>query len=160
MHVDRFGWSGYLPLSKDIVRELNLFLDYAPALNWFPLLQEHRQQAIQDLLPSSVVIAGDVLASGVCAYLLQAPSKFFFQDLLSSEEISLSSSHRELLTLKKALLANCIPSSSSVVWYMDSSNLVSFWEKGSPKPLIQMDIIETLVFCKECVVSSHSPGVR
>ena len=59
------------------------------------------------------------------------------------------------MTLKKALLANCIPSSSSVVWYTDSSNLVSFWEKGSPKPLIQMDIIDTLLFCKERSINLH-----
>ena len=60
-HVDRYGWSGFLLLNDDIRRELNLFLDYAPALNGFPLLQEYRQQAIQDLLPSALVVAGDCL---------------------------------------------------------------------------------------------------
>ena len=80
---------------------------------------------------------------------------FFFQDLLSSDELSLSSGHRELLTLKKALFADCIPSGSSVVWYTDSTNLVSFWEKGSPKPLIQMDIIESLLYCKERSIQIH-----
>ena len=108
MHVDRFGWSGFLSLDEDVIRELNLFLDYAPALNGFPLLQEHRQRAIQDLLPNAVIVAGDASASAVCAYSIQAPSGFFFQDLLSPDEIVLSSGHRELLTLKKALLADCI----------------------------------------------------
>ena len=41
MHVDSLGWSGFLSLNENILRELNLFLDYAPALNGFPLLQEH-----------------------------------------------------------------------------------------------------------------------
>ena len=150
MHVDKLGWSGYLYWNNDIVRELNLFLDYAPALNGFPLLQEYRQRAIQELLPSAVVVAGDASTSAMCAYSLQAPSKFFFQNLLTPEE---TPGHRELLTLKKALLADCLPSSSSVVWYTDSANLVSFWEKGSPKPMIQLDIIECLLFCKERSIS-------
>ena len=154
-HVDSFGWSGFLVIPDDVIRELTLFLEYAPALNGFPLLQEHRQQAIQDLLPEAVIVAGDASASAVCAYSLQSPSKFFFQDVLSPDEVILSSGHRELLTLKKALMADCIPSSSSVVWYTDSTNLVSFWEKGSSKPLIQMDIIETLLFCKERSIHLH-----
>ena len=155
MHVDKFGWSGFLHLNDDIIRELNLFLDYAPALNGFPLLQEYRQQAIQALLPSAIVFAGDASSTAVCAYSLQSPSRFFFQDLLSAEEVVLSSGHRELLTLKKALLSDCIPSSSTVVWYTDSANLVSFWEKGSPKPLIQLDIVECLLFCKTKDIALH-----
>ena len=115
IHVDRFGWSGLLLLNDDIVGELNLFLDYAPALNGFPFPLEFRQRAIQDLLPSSIIVAGDPSSSPVCAYSIQAPSKFFFQDLLSPDAVSLSSGHRELLTLKKALLADCIPPSTSVV---------------------------------------------
>ena len=118
MHVDKFGWSGYLHLTDDIIRELRLFLEYAPALNGFPLLQEFRQRSIQALLPSAVVVAGDASAKAVCAYSLQSPSRFFFQDLLSSNEITLSSGHRELLTLKKALLSDVIPPSSTVVWYL------------------------------------------
>ena len=133
----------------------HLFLDYVSALNGFPLLQEHQQRALQDLIPSAVIVTGDASSSAVCAYSLQAPSKFFFQDLLSPDEVILSSGHRELLTLKKALLADCILPCSSVVWYTDSTNLVSFWEKSSPKPLIQMDIFETLLFCKECSIHLH-----
>ena len=152
-HVDKFGWSGYLLMNADIIRELNLFLDYAPTLNGFPLLQEFRHQAIQNLLPSAVIVAGDASASAVCAYSIQSPSKFFFQDVLSPEEVVLSSGHRELLTLKKALLADCIPPSSAVIWYTDSANLVAFWEKGSSKPLIQMDIIECLLHCKSNAIS-------
>ena len=148
IHVDQYGWSGFTTLGDDVIRELTLFLDYAPVLNGYPLLQEHRHQAIQALIPDAVLVAGDASATAVCAYSIQAPSKFFFQDSLSSDEMKLSSGHRELLTLKKALLAHCVPPRSAVVWYTDSSNLVSFWEKGSPKPLIQMDIVETLLYCK------------
>ena len=73
------------------------------------------------------------------------------QSSSSADEVSLSSGHRELLTL----LAECIPPFSSVVWYTDSANLVSFWEKGSPKPSIQLDVIECLLFCKERSISLH-----
>ena len=154
-HVSRFGWSGFLYMTEDIKRELNLFLSHASSLNGFPLLQEFRQRAIQDLLPSAVIVAGDASAQAVCAYSLQAPSRFFFQDLLSPDEVALSSGHRELLTLKKALLADCISPSSSVVWYTDSANLVAFWEKGSPKPRIQMDIIDCLLYCKAKSITLH-----
>ena len=102
-----------------------------------------------------MIVAGDASSTAVCAYSLQSPSRFFFQDLLSPDEVTLSSGHRELLTLKKALLASCIPPSSSVVWYTDSTNLVSFWEKGSSKPLIQLDVIECLLFCKERSIQLH-----
>ena len=151
--MERYGWSGFVHLDNAVLQELNLFLDYAPALNGYPLLQEHRHHAIQALLPEALIVAGDASASAVCTYSLQAPSKFFFQDLFDSNEASLSSGHRELLTLKKALLADCVPPRSFVIWYTDSSNLVSFWEKGSPKPLIQLDIIETLLYCKERSIS-------
>ena len=113
---------------------MQLFLDYASVLNGYPLLQEYRSQAIQDLLPSASVFAGDASSIGVCAYSLQSPSSTFFQDVFTDEESRLSSGHRKLLTLKKALLSNIVPKSTSVVWYTDSTNLVAFWEKGSTKP--------------------------
>ena len=116
MHVDKFGWSGFLYLNDDIIRELNLFLDYAPALNGYPLLQEFRQQAIQDLLPSAIVVSGDTSASAVCAYSIQAPSKFFFQDLLSQDEVSLSSGHRELLTQESLLLRRLFGTPIQPIW--------------------------------------------
>ena len=51
-HVDRHGWSGILDISSSVRTELQLFPDYAPTLNGYPLLQEYRSQAIQDLIPS------------------------------------------------------------------------------------------------------------
>ena len=63
--------------------------------------------------------------------------------------MSLSSGHQELLTLKKAILSDLVPPSTSIVWYTDSKNLVSFWEKGSPKIDFQFDVIETLLGCKD-----------
>ena len=69
--------------------------------------------------------------------------------------MSLSSGHRELLTLKKAVLSDFIPPSTSAVWFTDSANLVSFWEKGSSKVDIQFDIVETLLHCKDRNVELH-----
>ena len=154
-HVDQFGWSGYTTLTEVIHRELNLFLDYASSLNGYPLLQDYRQQSIQSLLSSSHSFAGDASAVGACAYSIQSLSKNFFQAQFSEEEMSFSSSHRELLTLKKAILSGVVPSNTSVVWYTDSMNLVSFLEKGSPKVDIQFDIIETLLFCKDQNIELH-----
>ena len=154
-HVDNFGWSGILTISTAIKTELQLFLDYATTLNGYPLLQDYRSQAIQDLIPHSTSFAGDASAVGVCAYSLQSPSSSFFQDAFSEEESRLSSGHRELLTLKKALMSGIVPSSTSIIWYTDSTNLVAFWEKGSPKPDIQLDIIECFLFCREHNIELH-----
>ena len=147
-HVETFGWSGFTTLSSDTKLMLQLFLDHAESLNGYPLLQDYRQQSLQSFISSSSSYAGDASAVGACAYSLQTPSKYFFQDRFSDHEMTLSSGHRELLTLKKAILSDIVPPSTAVVWYTDSQNLVSFWEKGSSKPAIQTDIIETLLFCK------------
>ena len=88
-HVDLHGWSGILTISSSVRTELKLFLDYASVLNGYPLLQEYRSQAIQDLLPSVSSFAGDASAVGVCAYSLQSPSSTFFQDVFTEEELSL-----------------------------------------------------------------------
>ena len=154
-HVDSFGWSGYTTLSAETKQELELFLQHAESLNGYPLLQDYRQQSLQSFISSSSSYAGDASAIGACAYSLQTPSKYFFQDLFSDHERTLSSGHRELLTLKKAILSDVVPSSTSAVWYTDSKNLVSFWEKGTSKPDIQADVIETLLYCK-----SHNIELR
>ena len=154
-HVDRYGWSGYTQFSSDTKRELELFLDHAESLNGYPLLQDYRQQSIQSLLASSPAFAGDASAVGACAYAIQSPSKHFFQAQFTDEEMSFSSGHRELLTLKKAVLSGLVPPSTSIVWYTDSMNLVSFWEKGSSKVDIQFDIIETLLYCKDQNIELH-----
>ena len=154
-HVDRFGWSGILTITSSVRTELQLFLDYASALNGYPLLQEYCSQAIQDLIPSSDSFAGDASAIGVCAYSLQSPSSAFFQDVFTEDESRLSSGHRELLTLKKALLSDIVPRSTSIIWYTDSKNLVAFWEKGSPKPDIQLNIIECFLYCREWNIELH-----
>ena len=155
MHTSSFGWSGYLDISSNVMKEFHLFLQHAHALNGFPLLQEHRQRSIQDLLRNAPTYAGDASALGVCAYNIQHPSKFFFQEAFSPAEASLSSGHRELLTLKKAFLSGKVPHSSTVCWYTDSTNLVSFWEKGSPKSAIQSDVVELLLFCKASQIFLH-----
>ena len=69
--------------------------------------------------------------------------------------MALSSGHRELLTLKKAILSGLVPQSSLVVCSTDSTNLVSFWEKGSSKTNIQFDVIETMLYCKEHNIELH-----
>ena len=154
-HVDRYGWSGILDFTSSVKTELQLFLDYSTTLNGYPLLQEYRTQAIQDIIPSASSFTGDASAIGVCAYSLQSPSSAFFQDTFTEEESLLSSGHRELLTLKKALLSDIVPKSTSVVWYTDSTNLVAFWEKGSTKPDIQLDIIECFLYCREKNIELH-----
>ena len=58
-HTALFGWSGYLHVPAAVVVEFELFLAHATDLNGFPLLQEHRQRAIQDLLDVVPTYAGE-----------------------------------------------------------------------------------------------------
>ena len=75
--------------------------------------------------------------------------------ILYFDEVSLSSGHQELLILKKAFSVGCVLPFSSVVWYTDSTNLISFREKGSSKPFIQLDIMEALLYFKENAIQLH-----
>ena len=115
-HVNHFGWSGFTSFSPETKRELEHFLDYAVPLNGYPLLQDYCQQLIQSLLSYSESFAGDASAVGACAFSIQSPSRHFFQTRFSEEEMSLSTGHRELLTLKKAVLSGLVPASTSIIW--------------------------------------------
>lgn len=66
---------------------------------------------------------------------------------MSEEEKSLSSGHRELLTVKYTLehkgeILRNLPS-RTVLWLTDSSNMEAFLTKGSTKKHIMRDILET-----------------
>ena len=153
IHSESKGWYGYLEVTSEIKTEFSLFLSHCDKLNGNPLSEEFRQKSIQEFLRSSSSVADDASEKGVCAYDIQHPSKFFFQEQFSSEESSLSSGHRELLTVKKAFESNKLEPGSSICWYTDSMNLVAFWEKGSPKPAIQSDMVDLFLQCRSLNIS-------
>ena len=154
VHTETHGWSSRCVLLPAVISEFSLFLAHADGLNGFPLTQEYRLRAAQTFLDSaSVSVASDASGVGVCAYSVQPSSMFFFQRLLSSEECLVSSGHRELLAIKKAIEADEIPHDAAVAWLTDSENVVVFLEKGSSKPAIQSDVLNIFILCKERSIS-------
>lgn len=139
-----YGWSSRFRWSADARRELSLFKTHLHALNGFCIERPEKRRPIQDW-----IVAGDASGVGACSYSVQAPSAFFFQDLFSQEEASLSSGHRELLTLKKALDRSAFPKNAEVLWYTDSENLVSFWTKGSRNPITQSVLVDACLLALE-----------
>ena len=94
------------------------------------------------------VVAGDASAVATCALEVgsEEEAKFFTQNRLEEKECHLSSGHRELLTVLRALQQE--PSyfaslkNQTIIWLTDSTNLVSFLTKGTTKMNIQEQVME------------------
>jgi hypothetical protein len=79
----------------------------------------------------------------------------------TEDEKGLSSGHRELLSVKKALYHwknQDLMKNRRIYWATDSTNVVSFLNKGSSKPHIQRDLFEIvgkLMELKSDVIAVH-----
>ena len=92
------------------------------------------------------VIAGDASAVATCALEIGDGATFFTQNKLSESEKELSSGHRELLTVLRALQQEVeffkTLAHQTIIWLTDSTNLVSFLTKGTMRPHIQSHVLE------------------
>ena len=99
------------------------------------------------------VAAGDASDKAVCAYGVTGIPDLYLQAVLSSEERTLSSGHRELLTVKYVLEKKTevfkALSSNTILWLTDSTNMVAFLSKGSTKQAIMTDILHTFKAARE-----------
>ena len=103
---------------------------------------------------AAAVVAGDASDKAVCAYTVSGPD-LYMREPLPLESRSLSSGHRELLTVRSAIekygyrfnAENDVP--KTILWLTDSTNLTAFLEKGSPKLDIQDDILRVFRACRE-----------
>ena len=94
------------------------------------------------------VVAGDASAVATCALEVGEGegTKLFTQNKLEGDERRLSSGHRELLTVLRALQQE--PAffdtlkNQTIIWLTDSTNLVSFLTKGTIKMKIQEHVME------------------
>ena len=160
--VDKFGWKARLEISeqtKDCFAELLDCLDEfngttiksaATAVPLRAILDDcHSEATIHGwkYQEKEQIVAGDASDKAVCAYGVRDLPDLFLQARLSSRESELSSGHRELLTVKKTLqakqtLLKSLPS-KNILWLTDSTNMVAFLSKGSTKPHILKDILDT-----------------
>ena len=101
---------------------------------------------------SSSVAVSDASADGLCAYSLDEHFGLYVRRQLNDEEKALSSGFRELLAVDSAMKAlensatNTVP--STIIWLTDSTNLVAFLTKGSPKKRINDTVISILLTAK------------
>lgn len=165
--VDTRGWSASLTITKEVVESLKLFLDSITEFNGNPI--SHTDQAVSLLslvgppdtfltgkvLPTHVkdlpkkVFVSDASDVAVCAYSMAAGEEFFFIGKLESDQVGLSSGHRELLAVKLALQARQQRDGpweerTNVFWLTDSENMVTFLTKGSSKKHIQELVLEIM----------------
>ena len=155
----RWGWkSGKVRWSSDCRRELALFSEKVSEFNGQPINREEAQKTLQEIVIAQKdknIIAGDASAKLVCAYDIHDATRLFFQEKLTDTELSYSSGHRELCTIKKALLRHAdkvlaVASFSPfkrIIWLTDAENVVIFLTKGSRKEPIQKDILLILELC-------------
>ncbi len=172
-HVASYGWHGSVQWSPEAWREISFFSKQASLFNGLRMSDDLTDVRVDVLLDNprlsfpdaSVPINVDRVAvsdaSDVRAAVkwLQGPHQgavSLFQ--FSLEEAGQSSGERELLAILRFLqhdLAQQTLFKANVVWLTDSSNVVSFLTKGSPKPGIQAKTFEILSITTklQCILS-------
>ena len=171
--VDASGWRSRVLLSENTRHCLRHFAVHLFALNGtlipclhtaVPLevaLSASPQTAGKALvtaedIATSAVMASDASSVGHCHYSVKNTTGLFHQGLFLPQEQSLSSGHRELLAVLKAMRQYDSAShplrGQHVLWLTDSTNLCTFLTKGSKKPSIQADVLEVHWLCHDLVV--------
>jgi len=165
--VDRHGWDSRTVLSESTIFELQLFLRVIAVRNGYPILHHLTDLRVDLLFKDPVakhpvihqargdynaIVASDASDFKVSCKWLEGVCNQDFSFLLTKQEQAASSGERELLAMLKSfrhfdkvLRLRGI----NFVWITDSENLVSFVNKGSPKPSIQEKITELYSLCHD-----------
>jgi len=170
--VQERGWRATLRLSDEAIASLQDFFENFEKFNGYPIRSAGTAVSVMSILgppsghmktsviPNHIksvpeeIWCGDASDYAVCAYSIKSTKNHYFIGRLSNLEMSLSSGHRELLTVKYALQAHLSSTgpwetATTLYWVTDSSNLVAFLTKGSSKTPIQKEILEVLCIAKQ-----------
>ena len=172
-HVALHGWQGSVMWSPEAWREISFFGKHAFLFNGLRMMDDLTDVRVDVLLDNPLlslpnasvpigvnhVAVSDASNVRAAVKWLQGPrqgSVSMFQ--FSVEEAEQSSGERELLAILRFLqhdLAQQTLFRANVVWLTDSSNVVSFLTKGSPKPGIQSKTFEILSITTklQCILS-------
>ena len=169
------NWSVYMHLSEGAKQSLEYMADVLDEYNGYPirnvatarrldtLVEASKETAEKDVPPALLrfdgkdrrptVMAGDASAVAMCALQVSQEARYFNQTLLQEEERSLSSGHRELLTVLRALQQDKdffgTMKNETILWITDSTNLVSFLTKGTTKMKIQEQVLQVFKLLSE-----------
>jgi len=165
--VDRSGWNSTIKVSLEVAEDLQSFCREVDKQDGAPIATPERAVSVlaivgppsefikTKVIPNHVrevnqdIWCGDASQFAVCAYSIKTEKEFFFIQRFTEEEEKLSSGHRELLVVKKALNERLKsvgpwPQKTTLYWITDSENLVVFLRKGSRKREIQNQVLEVL----------------
>ncbi len=145
-HVESHGWNGSVSWSPAAWRELSFFLANIQFFNGSPIETDLTDLTVRLNYHQDGIVVSD--ASNVKAVVkwLQGPlqgSVSIFQ--LSASEIAASSGERELLAVHRFFCQesnHSVLRNTNVIWLTDSTNVVAFLSKGSPKASIQQKVFE------------------
>jgi hypothetical protein len=165
--VQEQGWNARIKMPAEVAADLRKFIslierhDGAPitsaatAVSVLSIIGEPTQFLKTKVIPNHIktnqkaIWCGDASQWAACAYSIKDDSDFFLIRKFSEEEQSLSSGHRELLALFRALeereqAKGVWSEKTTLYWLTDSENLVTFLRKGSKKRDIQAQLLAVL----------------
>lgn len=160
-HVERYGWAGTVPWSTSAKEELLFFVQHASEFNHSMIINALTDIRVDTVISNPLssqdtiratkvdtVLVSDSSAIKAAVTMLQGQGpKWSAIFTFSNKERGLSSGERELLAVHKMLKASLNDhkfNQAHIFWGTDSTNLVAFLTKGSPKQWIQKRIFEVL----------------
>jgi hypothetical protein len=169
--VQERGWRATLRLSDEAIGSLQDFFKNLGKFNGYPIRSAGTAVSVMSILgppsghmktsiiPNHIksvpeeIWCGDASDYAVCDS-IKSTKNHYFIGCLSNSEMSLSSGHLELLTVKYALQAHLSltgpwETARTLYWVTDSSNLVAFLMKGSSKTPIQKEVLEVFRIAKQ-----------
>ncbi len=144
-HVALNGWSGSLKWSQSAVSEITFFITQGPEFNGSTMLHHLLDVAIS---ATDTFVSDASSFKAAVKWLEGAQQGSVVTFLFDESETCMSSGERELLAMHKLLrVANFQHQfrNAHILWLTDSTNLVSFVNKGSPVPSIQRKIFDIFV---------------
>ncbi len=164
-HVDQYGWKGELIISEECNTELKFFEEMALKCNGFPIKSEMHTMKVNIVFPDAKAskelltvlggeqvldsdqvcrIASDSSSFKAAVLCLDSKENVTLDFMFTEEEQRASSGLRELLAIKKALehfIHVSTMQQKLIFWATDSTNVVSFLEKGSSKKHVQKVVL-------------------
>ena len=154
--MQKQGWKARIKMPAEVATDFRKFIsqiekhDGAPitsaatAVSVLSIIGEPTQFLKAKVIPNHIkteqkaIWCLDALQWAVCAYFIKDDSEFFLIKKFTEEEQKLSSWHRELLALLRALeereeTKGAWNQKTTLYWLTDSENLVTLLQKGSKK---------------------------
>lgn len=165
--VDKEGWKSEVEVSLSCKKELFFFWNNILKYNGYPIKNELSAVRVDTILPGAKASKREIYPIGKerkCRIVSDASNfkaAVIFLDsqinqelefAFTEEEKKLSSGVRELLAVQKTVrlwVSSGEMKNKEIFWATDSTNVVSFLEKGSPKLHIQDRILDIAISLSE-----------